>query len=168
MENENEYPQVDAVEEEEQAEETEQQDVVTIPKEKFTHMQRKAIAYDKMKKAPKPLETNREPIDEDVVKTVKNLEQIEKKRQFGYENGLSPEETDVIFNLTGGNLKKEILESPFVKAGLEGFRSAKRLDSNTPSTTHGSSIFQGKNFNEMTQDERKASYEAQAKKFKVA
>jgi hypothetical protein len=168
MEYKNEYDQEEAVGQEEQAEvevETEEQseeDVVTISKDKFKSMQRKAMAYDATKKQTKPLQTR--DIDEGLVNSVKKLETIEAKRQFGYENSLSPEETDFIFKFSNGKPDKTVLENPFVKSGLEGFRASKRVEDNTPGSTSRSPIFQGKEFKEMTDDERRKSFEDAAKK----
>ena len=58
------------------------------------------------------LEAKEEP-DREIVKSVKRLEEIENKRQFGFEHQLSPEETDYIFKISGGKPTKEILEDTF-------------------------------------------------------
>jgi hypothetical protein len=166
MDNENELDaQVDVVEQEEQTsvpavEQEEESNLITIDKAKLKSLQRKAMAYEATKN--KPL-TTREP-DEELVKSVKNLELIENKRQFGYEHGLSPEETDFIFKFAGGKPTKEVLENPFIKSGLEGFRASKRVEANTPSSTSRSPIFQGKDFKEMTEDERRKAFEEAASK----
>lgn len=167
MEKENEYAQEEVVEQEEQTleleeevDETPEEEVITISKDKFKSMQRKAMAFDANKKT-KPL-TTREP-DEDIARSVKKLETIEAKRQFGYENSLSPEETDFLFKFTGGKPDKAVLENPFVKSGLEGYRASKRVENNTPNSTSRSPIFQGKEFKEMSEDERRKSFEASAK-----
>lgn len=168
MDKENEYAQEEAVEQEEQAleleEEVEQpeEDVVTISKEKFNAIRRKAMAFDASKKT-KPLQTKEEP-DDSLVRSVKKLETIEAKRQFGYEHSLSPEETDFIFKFSNGKPDKTVLENPFIKSGLEGFRASKRIEANTPGATSRSPIFQGKEFKEMTEDERRKSFETAASK----
>lgn len=166
MENENENPQVEpeeVVEEEttllEEEIEQPEEDTVTLSKDKFKSMQRKAIAFDAKKNKPLPIREQ----DEGLITSVKKLEMIEAKRQFGYENSLSPEETDYIFKFTGGKPDKSALENPFVKSGIEGFRASKRVEANTPGSTSRSPIFQGKEFKEMTEDERKKSYETTAK-----
>lgn len=168
MDNENEGTQQDVdleleeetTELEEEIEEHPEEDVITIPKDKFKSMQRKAMAFD-AKKKNKPLPAKG--MDEEIVSSVKKLEMIEAKRQFGYENSLSPEETDFIFKMAGGKPDKTVLENPFVKSGLEGYRASKRVEANTPSSTSRSPIFQGKDFKDMSDDERRKSYEATAK-----
>ena len=158
MDNENEQALVEqeTVEQEETTQVEEVADVVTIPKDKFKSMQRKAIAYDAGKK-DKALLTKEEP-DREIVKKVNRLEEIENKRQFGFENQLSPEETDFIFKMER-NPTKEVLDNPFVKAGLEGYRAKKRIESNTPSSSSSFSPFKGKEFKEMSEDEKRKSFE---------
>jgi hypothetical protein len=91
----------------------------------------------KKPKAPvenKNLQTPKKEIDEDTKKTVANLALAEEKRQFGYSNGLSPEETDAVFRINP-KPTKETLEDPFVKGGLEAIRAKKRVDNNTPNSS---------------------------------
>jgi hypothetical protein len=123
-------------------------------------LKNKAIA-DRLKRKlaqPQTLSTKEKP-DDEIIKKVSRLEEIESKRQFGFENNLSPEETDFVYKVTGGVPKKEILEDPFIKAGLEGYRSKKRLEANTPSGSSSSSIFKGKEFKEMSEDDRRKAFE---------
>lgn len=159
----------EVLQEEDTQEETQEDNFVKVPKDRFKSMQRKAMAYDATKRnsSYKPLPAKQESLDEDVVKSVKNLELIEAKRQYGYENNLSPEETDFIFKFTGGKPSKDILTNPFVKSGLEGYRASKRLEANTPSSTTTSKVFQGKEFKEMNEDERRKAFEEASKKFKA-
>ena len=123
-------------------------------------LKNKAIA-DRLKKklANPPTLLTKEKPDYEIVKSVKRLEEIESKRQFGFEHSLSPEETDFLFRATGGNPTKETLEDPFIKGGLESYRSKKRLEANTPSGSSSSSIFKGKEFKEMSEDEKRKSFE---------
>jgi len=167
MDNENEYQGVEeeTLPEEETTQEEEQQpkeEVVTLPKDKFKSIQRKAIAYDAEKKNKLSV---KEEIGDDVVQAVRKLEMMEEKRQFGYDHQLSPEETDFIFKFANGKPSKETLENPFIKSGIEGFRASKRVEANIPSSSSRSSIFQGKDFKEMTNDERKSAFENASKKF---
>lgn len=78
--------------------------------------------------------------DEDIRLTVKQLQMAEKKRQFGYEHGLSPEETDAVFKLSP-NPTKEVLEDSFVKGGLAALRAKKRVAENTPKSSSRSASF---------------------------
>lgn len=124
-------------------------------------LKNKAIAdrlKRKLSQPQVPLKTNEEP-DREIVKSVKRLEEIENKRQFGFEHNLSPEETDFVFKISGNKPTKEILEDPFVKSGLEGHRSKKRLEANTPSSSSSSSPFKVKQFNEMSDDEKRKAFE---------
>lgn len=163
-ENEKDLPE-EVVEEEEETtteeeapkfdEEPEEEEFVKIPKDKFKKMQHKAMAYDASKN--KPLSTRDS--DDPIVKKVEKLETIEAKRQFGYENNLSPQETDFVFRISGGKPDKKILEDPFVKSGLEGYRASKRVAENTPGSSSKSPIFQGKKYDDMTEDERRKAFE---------
>ena len=85
------------------------------------------------------------------------LELLETKRQFAWENNLSPEETDKVFSLTR-NPTKETLKDPFIQAGLEGLRALKRVAEATPSTSGRSKKYEGKNFDELSIDEQKQNY----------
>lgn len=60
-------------------------------------------------------------------------EEIETKRQYGYENSLSPDEVDVVFRLNKKPTAKT-LRDPIVKGALQGHRDAKALRSNLPSS----------------------------------
>jgi hypothetical protein len=164
MDNENENLSEEVVEEEEETttedaptfeEDPEEDNFVKIPKDKFKKMQHKAMAYDASKNKQLPTRDSEDPI----VKKVEKLETIEAKRQFGYENGLSPQETDFVFRISGGKPDKKILEDPFVKSGLEGYRASKRVENNTPGTNSKSPIFQGKKYDDMSEEERRKSFE---------
>jgi len=102
-------------------------------------------------------------IDEDIVKDVTYLKQVESKRQFGFEHNLSPEETDYAFKFSSGNPTKEILEDSFFKGGLESLRTKKRLEANIPGSSSRSSVFSEKSFNESSEDERKKAFESKVK-----
>lgn len=120
----------------------------------------------KLSKVPPPITKvpkQDQKIDEDVVQSVKKLEQAEAKRQFGHEYGLSPEETDIAFKFSGGKPSKEILEDSFFKAGLESLRSKKRLENNTPGSSSRSSVFSEKAFAELDEEGRKKTFESKVK-----
>ena len=107
-----------------------------------------------------------QPIDEDITLTVKELKMAEDKRQFGYENGLSPAEVDAVFK-NNPNPTKETLEDPFVKGGLAAVRSQNRVESNTPRTSSRSgslsNLSQGKK--PATQHEIQAAFEKKRDSF---
>lgn len=106
-------------------------------------LKNKAIAQRLAKKVgSQPVEKKQDlPIeDNDIRLTVKELQLAEKKRQFGYEHGLSPEEADAVFKLSP-NPSKEVLEDPFVKGGLAALRAKKRVAENIPSSSTRSASF---------------------------
>lgn len=112
----------------------------------------KAIADRIAKKKSSPL-TEKKDVQPDLTQRLNNLELLEKKRQFGYENGLSPEETDAIFKINP-NPSKEDLENPFVKGGIEALRAKKRVAENTPSSSQRSVTFKGKDVKEIFTDDK--------------
>ena len=85
------------------------------------------------------------------------LELLEAKRQFAWENNLSPDETDKVFSLTQ-NPTKETLKDPFIQAGLEGIRALKRVSEATPSTSGAAKRYSGKSFDELSVDEQTQNY----------
>lgn len=139
-----------------------QEEVITLSKKDYQKLNRKAIAYDSTKQAPITKTKPRE-LDDDIVKTVQELKTIENKRQFGFDHGLSPEETDAVFKFANGNPTKETLDHPFIKAGIDSLRSAKRVEANTPSSSQRSSVFGGKSFVEMSEEDRAKAFEAKMK-----
>lgn len=107
-----------------------------------------------------------EPYDEEIIKDVQYLKTLEQKRQYGYEQGLSPEETDFVFKFAGGTPTKEILENPFVKSGLEGFRASKRIENNTPGSSGASPVFGDKSFSDLSEEDRAKAFESRMKQIK--
>ncbi len=115
--------------------------------------------YARLKKqvpAEKPKLKSEEDIGETGTRLSK-LELLETKRQFAWENNLSPDETDKVFSLTR-NPTKETLKDPFIQAGLEGLRALKRVSEATPSTSGRAKKYQGKSFEDLSDDEQKQNY----------
>lgn len=142
---ENDETQVEVTPEESNEEEIELTLEEEAPQEtdwKAEALKQKAIAQRLAKKAKEvsqpettqDLETPKKDVPDDIRKTVADLALAEKKRQFGYQHGLSPEETDAVFMFTP-NPTKETLTHPFVEGGLAKLRSKKRVEENTPSSS---------------------------------
>lgn len=93
------------------------------------------------------------------------LELAESKRQYAWENNLSPEETDAVFRLNS-NPTKETLNDIFIKGGLEAFRAKKRVENAIPSPSSRSSAVDGKSFADMTPEEREKNFSKVAANFK--
>lgn len=93
-----------------------------------------------------------------IVNSVRRLEDIERKRTFGYENSLSPEEVDAVFKLDP-KLSRKTLDNPFVQGGLERLRAQKNADANIPSG-HSARKFgtEGKNWNELPAADKEANF----------
>jgi len=95
---------------------------------------------------------------EGVKTTLSKLELAEKKRQFGYENNLSPEEADYLFKLNP-KPSKELLEDPFIKGGLEAIRAAKRVAENSPSTSSRSPRFEMPKKDDLTAEDKQKAFD---------
>lgn len=117
-------------------------------------------------KEPSSINKPKSEEQDEIAKTVKRLAMIEEKRQFQFDNGLSPEETDAVFKFANGKPSKETLDHPFVKAGIESLRSSKRIEANTPSSSQRSSPFAGKQFTEMSEEDRKKAFESKMSNLK--
>ena len=86
------------------------------------------------------------------------LDLIERKRQFAYENNLSPKETDMVFKMTKRPTAK-FLQDPFISAGLKALRSSQNIRDNTPGAG-GRPVFkvEGKDFKDLKSDEKQANF----------
>lgn len=135
--------------EESQEEVEEEQPQVDWRAEALKH---KAIAERLAKKKSPQLTEKKEP-QTDLAERLNNLELLEKKRQFGYEHGLSPDEADAIFKINP-NPSKEDLDNPFIKGGLEALRAKRRVAENTPSSSSRSVTFKGKDVKDVLLDDK--------------
>lgn len=119
----------------------------------------KAIADRRAKQSSRTLPTKKEIVDDlsPMKKDVEYLKTIETKRQFGYENNLSPEETDMLFKFNPKPTKED-LNNPFVKGGLEAIRAQRRVENNTPSPSNNAPKFNGKSFNELAPEEKSKNW----------
>ena len=97
-------------------------------------------------------------IEEDVISDVKELKQAEKKRQFGYKNSLSPEETDLLFRVAGDKDPSEVIKEDDFKDLLAVRRTRNRVANAIPSSSARSTRIEGKSFKEMTPEERAANW----------
>lgn len=125
---------------------------------------KKAEEIARTLKGKSSLPTPKPKLDDEIVNDVKELKQIEKKRQFGYKHSLSPEETDKLFRFAGDSDPAEALKDPFFQAGLAEFRKAQRVADAIPSATNRSTLVEGKSFSEMTPEEREKNWSKITKK----
>lgn len=128
-----------------ETEQTDQTKVATLEAQKVhwrEKAQKLALEVEALRAQVPKVETKKEEPEEltGIKETVSQLKLAETKRQFGYEHGLSPEETDAVFKLNPAPTK-ETLEDPFVKGGLEAIRAKKKLADNTPGVTHATPHF---------------------------
>lgn len=113
----------------------------------------------KITKQPKFDNKSRDNLANDVA----SLKESDRKRQFGYENNLSPEETDLVFQFNR-NPSKKTLKHPFVSGGLEKLRSKKRLDANMSSGATGRTFkVNGKDWKDLTPEERAVNFRERQK-----
>jgi hypothetical protein len=130
----------------------------TYTEEQFKTVWARAKAAEDKLKTYKPETKQVKKVDDDIRQTVSELKLAEQKRQFGYENGLSPEEADHIFRINP-NPSKETLDDPFVKGGLEAIRAKKKLESNTPALNSRSPKFQVPSKKDMTAEDKQKAFE---------
>lgn len=105
------------------------------------------------------LQTPEKPkIEEDVISDVKELKQEAKKRQFGYKNNLSPEETDLLFRYAGDSDPSEVLKDEDFKELLEVKRRKSRVADAIPSSSNRAVSVEGKSFKDMTPAERQKNW----------
>ena len=119
-----------------------------------------------VKAQPKPstLQTPTPKVDDEIIQKVNKLELSEKKREIGYELGLSPQETDKLFKFAGSSDPKEAFKDPFFQAGLTEVRRAESVAKAIPSSTNRSTVIEGKTFADMTSEERAKNWDKIIKK----
>lgn len=97
-------------------------------------------------------------IEDEVVNDVRELKQIEKKRQFGYRNSLSPEETDLLFRFAGDREPTEAMKDEDFKDLLDVRRRRARVADAVPSGTNRNVTIEGKTWKDMNPEERQKNW----------
>jgi len=130
--------------------------VETVPKSQYSQVfARMKKAEEALKaKAEKPLETKHD----DIRSTVAELKLAETKRQFGYENGLSPEETDFVFKINS-KPTKDALDDVAIKGALQAIRGQKKVADNTPRASRSSGFQLPTKKAPLSADEKEEAYE---------
>ena len=124
---------------------------------------------------PEPQVEKSEPKSSDLEDTVASLQQAEQKRQFGYENGLDPRETDQVFAYAQGlNVDpSEAKDSVGGKALIEAIRAENKANDITPNTSGTATLAGGKTLAQVTTDpkasdaDKQAAFEERMSKTKV-
>lgn len=148
-------------------EKVEPQNDETVPKSQYNQVfARTRAAEEKAKVLQAELEKYKKPTltekPDDITSTVKRLELAETKRQYGYEHGLSPEETDFVFKISP-KPSKETLDDVAIKGALQAIRAKKKVSDNTPKASRSAGFqFQAKK-GELTAGEKQAEYEKRIK-----
>lgn len=119
---------------------------------------RAKTAEAKAQNFDKPISKPAEKKDDGIKQTVERLAFAEEKRQFGYENNLSPEETDYLFKISP-KPTKELLQDPFVKGGIDAIRAKKKVESNTPALSSRSPRFEIPSKKDMTAEDKQKHFE---------
>ena len=116
-----------------------------------------AKEYKKLKE--NPISTPEKPkVEDEIVGKVNRLEQIETKRQFGYKNNLSPEETDLLFRFAGDKDPSDALKDDDFKDLLDVRRKRTKVANAIPSSSNRApSSVGGKDWSSLTPEE-KAEY----------
>jgi hypothetical protein len=112
-----------------------------------------------LEKATKKPALNTPKASDDLAKDIQELKLAEKKRQFGYQNDLSPEETDKLFRFAGDTDPEEVLKDSFFQAALKESRREKKVADATPSTGNRATKVSGKSFAELTPEERASNWD---------
>lgn len=101
--------------------------------------------------------------DPSVSARLDRVESVERKRQFGYEHSLSPQEVDMVFKFDRKPSAKT-LKNPFVQGGLEKLRAKQNADENTPSG-HAAKVFgsEGKPWDKLDDSEKQANFATRQK-----
>jgi len=138
-------------------EETAEPQVETVPKSQYSQV------FARMKKAEEALKSvqTKKPLEEkhdDIRSTVAELKLAETKRQFGYEHGLSPEETDFVFKING-KPTKEALDDVAIKGALQAIRSQKKVADNIPRASRSSGFTLPTKKTPLTADEKQEAFD---------
>jgi len=137
-------------------EETAEPQVETVPKSQYSQV------FARMKKAEDALKLQtKKPLEEkhdDIRSTVAELKLAETKRQFGYEHGLSPEETDFVFKING-KPTKEALDDVAIKGALQAIRGQKKVADNTPRASRSSGFTLPTKKTPLTADEKQEAFD---------
>ncbi len=124
----------------------------------------RSVAQRYKKDLKQPIIKKEEPDLKEIHTKISTLELSERKRQFGYEHTLSPEETDAVFNFKP-NPTKEDLNNPFLKGGLEALRAKKRVEQGIPSSSSSALTVDGKTFGELKPEERAKNWDKVKQKY---
>lgn len=107
-----------------------------------------------------PKKTEPDEVVEELKKEVDSLKVSEQKRTFGYDNGFSPAETDMIWSLATANKKKpeEMLTDETWKLMLDSKRTVEKTKSAIPHSSSRTGTVNGKNFDELPVDEQRKNW----------
>ncbi len=145
----------DTTDEEVETDETESEEKDEQPEEEIDWKARALKAEKTLIKSKKKPKTKREitqpgsqKSDDEIPEWGQKILATEEKRTFGYEQKLSPETVDAVFQFTGGKTPTEAdMEHPAVKAIVKSLEAQVRVANNTPSGG-GAPTYKGKTYAE--------------------
>lgn len=123
----------------------------------------KAMLLRQKKNKPQLVE---KAVPDEIFKDVQELKLERAKREFGFTNGLSPEETDFVFRFDSKN-PAEGMKNPFVKNGIDSLRAQKKSESGTLSPSSRAPKLSQEDFTKMSKEDRQKSFENRLKGIRV-
>lgn len=152
--------------EKDKGDEDDEDDEAPLKKGEFKNFQKtvldgiNALKRHSMKNSPKGnIRPDRTRDDKDpYAERFDKIELSEQKRQFGYENQLSPKEVDLVFQFTKKPSAKT-LQHPFVAGGLEKMRAKNDVRENTPEGASARAlVVDGKKFDDLDSKDKQANF----------
>lgn len=87
----------------------------------------------------------------------KSLDKIEQKRQFGYQNNLTPDEVDIVYRIVQ-RPKAATLKDPVIMGALQGYRDSKDAKENTPGGRGRTFQVGNKDFKDLKPEEKRDNF----------
>lgn len=132
-------------------------DLAEALKEKDAKIKELEALIVKNKKDSKPIKKQNDGDLSDVRQSISELKMAEQKRQFGYENNLSPDETDIVYRFNPKPTSETLKLIPVVGA-LEAMRKQKKVSDNTPKSTSRSPRFELPKKDNLSSDEKQKAF----------
>lgn len=92
-----------------------------------------------------------------IEKSLGEISLTNRKRDFGFQNSLSPDEVDFVFRQTSRPTKK-FLETPYVRGAIEAMRAESNVRANTPSSGGRTFGPKGKSWSELEPGDKQANF----------
>ena len=129
--------------------------------QEWQEQQKKNKFFAKKRQESKRYQSDPKKSEEDnpLVSRLSAIEISNAKRDFGYQNKLSPKEVDLVWKFSNGKPTAKTLEDPFVQGGLEKLRTSENLKNNLPSGSGATSFeVSGKKWEDLTLEEKQKNF----------